>query len=192
VQIIEEIRGRLAATSGALSALREKRRPVALKAIQGDTEARKAVAAIEAEEAKARSEHITAELALEEAERLQEDDRRTAAEAEQQRRELAASEAAAELLSVAEQFDTKAAEMAQLLSRRRELVEVVRRAKVLPNGLLNRFLHREPVDRAMTFAGLQEFATIPRGGAIHRAPMATTDGTVIGNLARGAKHEEAA
>ncbi|YBV97391.1 hypothetical protein M1D80_11045 [Phyllobacteriaceae bacterium JZ32] len=192
MEIIQELKGRIAATSNALLALREKRRPVALKAMQGDAEARKAIAKLDAQEAQVNSEHFTASLALEEAERLAEEERLQAAEAERQRRVSAAEVAAAEMLAIAEQIDAKAAEMVQLLKRRRELAEVVRRPNVLPNGLVNRFIHREPVDRALVFAGLHEFITIPRGEASFRDPLTATDRTLLRDLANGAKHKDAA
>lgn len=180
---IEDLKARLAGTASALAGLREKRRPVALKAMQGDAKAQKAVAALDAEEATVRSDALTAEMALEEAERLEREERaRLAEEAKEQRRQEAAI-AASELLDISEAIDRKAAELAELFGQRYELAYKIGRSGAIPSNLVNRLLRAEPADRAMMVAGLSGFISMPRGAAMHREPLAAADGKILAGLA---------
>lgn len=176
-----EIRARLEANAQRLAELREELRPHALKAVTGDKAAAKEVARIAAEEGTLRGEVTTFEVALEQAVQLEAEAANRASEEEKQRRIREARRISGEIVADAKRFDALAAEMFEILTRRRASAHHLSalnlgRApgkEIVNQNLINNLHRRYPLTSALSNAGLGPFLDLVN--VTGRIPLAEHD-----------------
>ena len=174
-KLISDLRARLTATHERLAKLREARRPHALDAVTGDVKAKKAIASLDSEVASAAAEGETLAMALEEAEHRKAEVEAKAAEEERLRREADARKIAEEIAKASAKVDRTAAQLAQCLDTRANLIGKLGETGVVYSGVLNGLRNPLRIRAALWVAGLGRHGFLEHVVGTHQKPLGEAD-----------------
>jgi hypothetical protein len=180
-KLISDLKAKLVVTNERLAKLREARRPHALDAVTGDTRAKKAIAVLETKAANATAEGETLAMALEEAEKRKAEAEAKAAEEDRLRREAEAREIADEIAKASAKVDQVAAQLAQCLDTRTDLIGKLGETGVVYPGVLNALRNPLRLRAALWVAGLGRHGVLEHVVGTHQKLLSEAD-TIPENL----------
>jgi hypothetical protein len=174
-KLISDLKVKLTATNDRLANLREARRPHALDAVTGDAKAKKTIAVLDAKVVNATVEGETLAMALEEAERRKVEYEAKAAEEDRLRREAEAREIADEIAKASAKVDQVAAQLAQCLDTRTDLIGKLGETGVVYPGVLNALRNPLRLRAALWVAGLGRHGVLEHVVGTHQKPLSQAD-----------------
>jgi hypothetical protein len=166
-KLISDLKVKLTATNDRLANLREARRPHALDAVTGDAKAKKTIAVLDAKVVNATVEGETLAMALEEEAKAAEEDRL--------RREAEAREIADEIAKASAKVDQVAAQLAQCLDTRTDLIGKLGETGVVYPGVLNALRNPLRLRAALWVAGLGRHGVLEHVVGTHQKPLSQAD-----------------
>jgi hypothetical protein len=182
--LLADLRARLTATQERLAKLKEARRPHALDAVSGSAKAKKTIAILDTKVTSAASEGETLTMALEEAEKRKAEAEAKAAEEDRLRREVEAREIVNEIAKTSAKVDRTAAQLAQCLDTRTDLIGRLGETGVVYSGVLNALRNPLRLRAALWVAGLGRHGILEHVVGTHQKPLGEADAIRHGLIGR--------
>jgi hypothetical protein len=178
------------AAGAKLDAFCRRRRELALAAAEGDRNAQKTIAQIDADAAALLAQQATLTQAIEHAEEI---DRTRLAErerADRERHRAAASQIASATMKVSAEIDAALSALTKLFERRAALISQLSRTGCLPTHLSHRLATRTTGSAAAKACALDRFINIEHVSPAHTRTLSEATGVLRGALTLP-EHEQA-